>query len=244
MNRSPVVALGNQKSGTTAIAALLAEHAGITATLDLKRFTIDDMDRIHRGELSAADFVRLHRRDFSVDLVKEPGLTFLWPRFHDYFAAAPILFIIRDPRANIRSILNRVQRPGDRDDLPDFEALTLSWQRVVDNQWLGIHASHYIESMAHRWNLAVDIYEKFRDDMILVKYEDFGAAKAATIAALARRLGLQGRHDISGRVDIQFQGKGDRNVTPEVFFGASNLGRIERICGTRMERFGYAPLQT
>lgn len=237
----PVYALGNQKSGTTAIAALLAEHTGVTATLDLKRFTPQENDGLLHGTLSVQEFIRHHRRDFAADLVKEPALTFLWPAFRQALRQPRTLFIVRDPRSNIRSILNRVDRPGNADGVADFQAIPVAWQRVIDNRWLGIPHTHFIDSMAARWNLAVDIYERHRDEMLLVRYEDFTAAKAATIGRLADAMGFEHRRDISHRVDVPFQRVGDRKVTPEDFFGRANLERIERLCAGRMERFGYAP---
>ena len=48
-------------------------------------------------------------------------------------------------------------------------------------------------------------------------------------------------NDISDKVDRQYQRRGDRNVSWPDFFGPDNLARIERICGDRMQRFGYLP---
>jgi hypothetical protein len=77
--------------------------------------------------------------------------------------------------------------------------------------------------------------------MVLIKYEDFMKDKAATIMGLARALGRQPRHDISDKVDVQYQSRGDRDVKWVDFFGPNNLARLERICAVRMAAFGYVP---
>jgi len=77
--------------------------------------------------------------------------------------------------------------------------------------------------------------------MTLAKYEDFMSDKCRYIAELAKQLGVPKRNNIDSKVDIQYQPRGkDRHVSWEEFFGKQNLKRIERICGTRMEKFGYS----
>ncbi len=75
--------------------------------------------------------------------------------------------------------------------------------------------------------------------MILIRYEDFIKDKEKEIYHLADRLDLDLRHDISHKVNIQYQSKGRSDVTPVAFFGEKNLRRIETVCHVQMERFGY-----
>ncbi|HEX6434492.1 MAG TPA: hypothetical protein VFZ87_09615, partial [Gemmatimonadales bacterium] len=50
-NPDAVIGLGNQKSGTTAIAALLARHTNSTVTLDLPNIAGDVKVKMKAGEL-------------------------------------------------------------------------------------------------------------------------------------------------------------------------------------------------
>jgi len=93
--------------------------------------------------------------------------------------------------------------------------------------------------MAEDWNTAVDGYLARPDVFILIRYEDFVADKVGAIARLAAELGLPAAQDIDAWTDVQYQPRGDRDISWQEFFGPENLARIERICGDRMARFGY-----
>ncbi|NEP45581.1 MAG: hypothetical protein F6K35_42755, partial [Okeania sp. SIO2H7] len=114
INPQPILVLGNQKSGTSAIAALLAEMTDLSVTIDLrKEIPNPTYDKIIKGELTFSEFVQLNKLDFSRDIVKEPNLTLLDRELAEYFPNSDFVFVIRDPRDNIRSILNRLQLPGN-----------------------------------------------------------------------------------------------------------------------------------
>jgi len=240
VNKDAVFVLGNQKSGTTVIAALLSDFSGLSSTLDIRTWTVEEQDLLHEGRLSFGDFVQKHRFEFSSELIKEPALTFLYHEVRKYFTLPKTVFIIRDPRDNIRSILNRVNREGDKPALENFAEIPQTWQRIIDNRWMGLEYDHYIDSMSARWNRAADVYLENAAEMVLVRYKDFVGDKVGTIKQLARRLGLPCVNDISSQVDVQYQPRGNREVSGEEFFGQENLGRIERICGSRMKKFGYS----
>jgi hypothetical protein len=202
--------------------------------------------RLHSGDLSFPDFVRANKLDFSRDIVKEPSLTFLYEPLRSRFPDARFVMIVRDPRANIRSILNRLSLPGDMEDVraPDLDGVSPEWQKVLDSRWLGVEGATYIDQLAGRWCLAADAYLQHRGEMLLIRYEDFEADKPGTIAQLAKTLGLPARHDVGAQADRQFQPRGNRSVSWREFFGARNLDRIERICGEQMEMLGYSPRST
>jgi hypothetical protein len=235
----PLFVLGNQKSGTTAIAALLASAGGLTRTLDLAGFSVEEQDQLHDGSLGMRAFVRRHPYPFSSQLVKEPALTFLFDSLIEIFPCRRAVFIVRDPRDNIRSILDRTGLPGDLSTTPSLDDLPAGWRRIVDNRWLGLESEHYIESLAERWNLAMDIYHRHAGRLLLVRYEDFLADKRGCIEALAHRADLRVVHDVSEEVDLPYQPPGDASASWLDGFGRRNLERIERICGERMHRFGY-----
>ncbi len=242
INRRPILILGNQKSGTSAIAALLGEMSGLSVTIDLtKANRIANYDSLLRGELSFSEFVDMNRLDFSRQIVKEPNLTIFHKDLIEYFHESKMVFIIRDPRDNIRSILNRLMIPGNRRQL-DMEhqaEITPAWELVIDGRWFGLTGKNYIEMLAERWNFIADVYLQNKEKMILVRYEDFVRDKIGKIRQLAHSLGLDKMYDISGRVDIQFQPRGERDVKLQDFFGQDNLALIESTCGKRMKLFDY-----
>lgn len=243
LSLSPILVLGNQKTGTTAIAGLLAEHTGLTSTLDLPGMYEPTQTQLHDGSLSFDQFVARNRGDFARDIVKEPCLTFLYPQLRSRFPDSSIVFIIRDPRDNIRSILNRLSIPGDLTSLSEneFESLTPEWKLIVDGSWMGLSGENYIDLLADRWRRAATVYLKHRASVRLVRFEDFLEDKVGTIAILAADLGLDSVCDISDRVDVQYQPRGNRDVSWSEFFGDENLQRIEETCHPVMKEFGYSP---
>ncbi|MCP8617493.1 sulfotransferase family protein [Salirhabdus salicampi] len=245
VNPSPTFVLGNQKSGTSAIGALLAQLTDRSVAIDLPGICEPVQPKLHRGDLSFQKFVQKNAYDFSKDIIKEPSLTFLYDELRTHFPNAKVVFIIRDPRDNIRSILNRVGIPGHLHNITDrkwrrqLKKAPKDWERVIDSRWMGVKGENYIEWMAHRWNVAADIYTQNKDDMMFIRYEDFVKDKERAIRQLANELDLPHVHDISDKVDIQYQPAGNRNVKKHEFFGEHNLTRIHRICGDRMASFGY-----
>jgi hypothetical protein len=241
---APIIVLGNQKSGTTAIAALLSEATGLSVTLDFKKeFTDPEIYRIKTGDLTMAAFVKRNKLDFSHDIIKEPSLSVCYPELVSYFPDARFVMVIRDPRDNIRSILNRLKVPGTIDELSGKyrSEITRAWELIIDGGWLGLDGANYIEMLARRWNYIAESYMKNADQIILLKYETFLIDKVGEISRLADTFGLDVRFDIAHRVDYQFQPAGDHNVSWADFYGPVNLARIESICREQMRTFGYDP---
>ena len=232
----PLIVLGNQRSGTTAIAALLGRISGRPVMLDVER-----IHRVHAGELTLAEFVRRNRYSFSRPILKEPCLTFLVDELEALFPGACYAMVLRDPRDNIRSILNRLGLKGDAETLDPavFERIPRAWQFVVDGAWMGLKGDNHVAMLAQRWAAAAETYLTRAESMAPVRYEDFSQDKAGTIRALAHRLGLPLRRDITSWLDRPFQPPGEREASWEHFFGPRNLRRIETICAGGMEALGY-----
>ncbi|MBK6950235.1 MAG: sulfotransferase [Haliscomenobacter sp.] len=239
----PVFLLGNQKSGTTAIAKLLALAAGKTEETYLRGFSQHILEDLCHNRLPLKEAIRQRAKfEFSRELIKECNLTFFYDQLRDLYPDAPKVFIVRDPRDNIRSILNFVQVSGNLDqiepvDLPGM----LEWRRIVDNSWMGVKGEHYIDSLAGRWVKAVEAYRRFSSEFILVRYEDFKAAKTDTIHTLCDALGLPVKADITPYLEVPFQPPGVPPRSWVAFFGEGNLKRLEEICGEQMMEFGYFP---
>lgn len=246
VNLKPILVLGNQKSGTSAIAALLGEITGLSVTIDLiKEVYLPTYHRVLQGKLGFSEFVQMHKLDFSRDIVKEPNFTLLYQELVEYFPESKFVFVLRDPRDNIRSILNRLKIPGNLDTLtPKYKKeLSLAWQLILDNKGLELKGENYIEMLAERWNFTSDVYLQNQNQMLLIRYEEFLNDKQREIAKLAQNLGLEPVNDITKKMNLQFQPGGDRNVKWTKFFGDRNLTRIEQICSERMKLLNY-PLIT
>jgi len=192
-----------------------------------------------------APFIRKAKYYFSTDIVKDPSLTLLHKELSSIFPKSQYVFIIRDPRQNIRSILNRLRIPGNLNDLSETEWNNLenklqNWHIVVEGSLSGHKGNSYIENLALRWCKFFDIYDKNREKMILIRYEDFNQNKVSTVQDLAKKLNLQTTGMTKYIKDRQFQPKGNSNIDLLEFFGDKNLSKIEDICGEKMINIGYS----
>jgi hypothetical protein len=242
---SPVFILGNQKSGTSAVASLLGMMTGKSTAIDLRREYRNKgpqvYPRITSGELPFEELIRRNPFDFSREIVKEPNLTFFYEELVRRFPASRFAIVVRDPRDNLRSFLNAAGIEGDLSSLPPERLAETDpgFALLFDGRWCGIEADpHYMDQLGARWNACADAWLERREAMVLVRYEDFLADKLAVLRRLAGALELEPRHDVSAQLDVSFQPPGDPSVLWHDFFGA-NLERIERICADRMRELGY-----
>jgi hypothetical protein len=236
VEENAIIVLGNQKSGTSAIAHLFADFGGLSKTIDIPPLWPPSVFKsLMNGEMDFSKFVSENKYYFSTEVIKEPSLTFISEKVIKRFPNARYLFIVRDPRKNIRSWLNRMNISGRLDEVvfrPDVSSLDR-------NLWTNDKSLNYVGVLAHKWNMAVDNYLALRDRMVLIKYEDFLAGKYLAIVSLAKRFGVQEKGDISNKLDIQYQPAGEHSTSLNDFFGMKNLTLIKNICGSRMTELGY-----
>ncbi|MGB5951022.1 MAG: PIG-L family deacetylase, partial [Ornithinimicrobium sp.] len=93
---APIFVLGNQKSGTTAIAALLAECVGGTFVPDVlykHRLKLKDL---LAQQPSIEELARNHPKSFQATVVKDNDFTFLFPALEQAFPEARFVFVVRD----------------------------------------------------------------------------------------------------------------------------------------------------
>lgn len=244
----PVLVGGSPKSGTTAIAMLLGVATETAVASDpfhrLDQRGIDFRDRLFTGRLPIGRLIDDHPDVFAAGIIKDPNFAFFIGPLLECFPHSRFVFIARDPRSNIRSILNRLAIPGDAgQDRVDamLRELPEGWRRVLTGRTPDVAGSDFIERMAHRWNAAVDVYRSYVDRVRLVSYEEFNRDKENVIASLAADVGLELKRPLGAAADRQFQPRGDREVEWAEFFGERNLARIERICADRMRSLGYEP---
>ncbi|MCB0562209.1 MAG: sulfotransferase [Lewinellaceae bacterium] len=241
VEENPLIILGNQKSGTTAIAKLIALACGEDVQLDIEALWEPNCKLILEGELGLPEVIRKNKRFFSSPILKEPNFSLLYPHLERFYDDAAFLLIVRDPRDNIRSILNRLDIPGNKAKLSpkDFRSVNKHWRALFDASRYDQGRNQYIELLAARWNLCADLFLRHPEKVMVFRYEDFLANKADSIYRIARKLGLEPRTDISSKVNVQYQPVGNHNISWEDFFGEDNLNRIEDICSRRMKKLGY-----
>lgn len=237
-----IIVLGNQKSGTSVIAHLLADYCGLSKTVDIPALWYPTIQHVLRGNKSLRAIVRRNPEYFLTDLIKEPLLTFCYNELKSLFPCSAWVFVIRDPRDNIRSILDRIGVPGELGKLHNEKwKIPDSWQHIFDSRLWSSNKQHYIEILADRWNRTADTFLENSREMELVLYEHFKRSKEKSIATIAQNLDLPQKGDISDKVNVQYQPKGNQDISWKAFFGDENLNRINRICGERMKEFGYDP---
>ena len=236
---------GHQKSGTTAIAALFAELIGEPYHHDLfhSRGWLDNHE-VLTGSLSVDDLVARAPKAFMRGVTKDPDFTFAMPQILEAYPSSPAIFIVREPKAMIASILGRLAIPGDAagidgylDGLKPLER-TL-WQNILDCERQGLPPGNHIAALSHRWRIATEMFLQCRDRCTLFRYEDFRADKTGSLETLANSIGREIRNDVSHRVDKQFQPRSKRPDDFRGFFGKTNFEMISSICDNRAEEFGY-----
>ncbi|MEO0535705.1 MAG: sulfotransferase [Cyanobacteria bacterium P01_A01_bin.123] len=242
----PIIILGNPKAGTTVIASLLGKATNQAVTID-PFYRIDSSIKIREdmqiGSLSFKEVINQNKHHFSTAIIKDPYFIFMINSVIENFSESQFVFIARDPRDNIRSILNRLDIPGNLDQLDNDQLKSLpertAWRLLLEGELPKVDGDNYIEKLAYRWTTSIDLYETQKERIQLIRYEDFMADKVAFIRWLATQLCLEYSTDIEEYVDNQFQPIGNRNISWIDFFGAKNLDRINHICRSKMLSLGY-----
>jgi len=154
------------------------------------------------------------------------------------------VLILRDPRDNIRSLLDRLNLPGNLPANPlGLDKLPTGWKEIF---YPALHSSaevHYIDVLAERWNVAARLPGELEGRLCCtVRYEDFLRDKVLFIKDLAQALGYQGRGNIQDDIHKQYQPAGKhRSVKWANFYGVENLKKIEKRCGKFLAQYKYSP---
>ena len=247
INPKPLFILGNPKSGTTIIAHLLSKATQQSLTSDIKIRTKYAPLLLEFKLMDIQDLIQQHKYEFSKDIIKEPFLSFCTDDLVKIYPDSKFIWIVRNPFQNIRSILNRLNIPGDLKDLNfnDYIELdkTPDWKLNLQSKMFGYKSKNYIEALAYRWNEAFNIYLRNQEKIILVKYEDFLINKKQFIKDVIKTIELKIKKDISSEVNVQYQPKGDSNINLKEFFGKRNYETISKICKENMLKSGYTNIK-
>lgn len=241
-NPRPLFVFGNQKSGATAVAGLLAAGAGLRASLDLHGSRVPYFTQLLHGETSLDSFVEQNAYSFSAPIIKDANLTFIAGRVMERFKVERAVFVVRNPFDNIRSILDRLKVPGNLNSL-EVHALKANrtWRAILSGEDLNLPPGHYVATLARRWLKAANCYDRLRTQLVAVLYDEFRANKRDVIGEVAQSFGLSATNDITPLLDHPFQRPGRPTCDFEGFFGQENLTRIEDICGPMAAQFVYRP---
>ena len=225
---SPIIVMGNQKSGTTVIAALLAKAAGKSSMLDFFFREPLSIRNILDEKSTLKDFIKSNKSYFSKQIIKDPDLTFLYPEVRRLYPNSNILFILRDPIENVRSILNRVHLPGKLNMLSAAKSYELNnslpeWYDIIDGTRYGHHETNPVLSLLRRAILSHNICNRYRADVTIVRYEDFLINKKLFIENLCNLMGLNVVQNVGRYVDVQYQPKGVDSKNLVSFFGEKNI---------------------
>lgn len=240
-----IIVSGMPKSGTTAIAQLLAYSAGLTVSSD-PVYQIDvnigraPRNALYDGTLTMARFWKKYQHFFKGELVKDPNFPFFIDDLLSMFPMAKQVYIVRDPRDNLRSILDRLSLNGKVSEEDEaYQKISGSWRNVLDGRKPELPGNGILEKMAWRWRVSTENYIKNQDVITLIQYEVFRKNKKAEIENLAQQLGLKGKNNISNKVDVQYQPKGKEVTDWEAYFGKTALEKINHIVGPCLSGFGY-----
>ena len=241
---NPVLIIGNQKSGTSAIAALLGALTKEKTSIDLilSGFKPSLLTQWKKGNISTSRFIKYHISDFASKIIKEPHLSVFYKEISSYYNECQIVMVVRNPFDNIRSILDRLNIKGNMESLDhnEYKKVFHSWKLLFDNSWIGGEREQYIEVLAERWNIITTTFLENKDNIILIKYEDFINNKELTIDKLAKTLNIEAKSKISHLVNKQYQPRGkQKNMDIKEFFGEKNYNRIKDICKNNMNKLSY-----
>ena len=246
--RDMVIVAGMPKSGTTAIARLLASATGGNVCSDpfyqLDQKKIAFREDIFNNKVTLESLWKRHRDIFfSGSIIKDPNFPFFISEIKEFLPEVKLVSIVRDPRDNIRSVLDRLKLPGNPSSIDlDVVDIPPTWRNVLKGNNPDIPGENYAEVLAWRWRLSAEAFLQYRDICVEIRYEDFNKMKSESIAGLARKLGYEKLRNIDHLVNVQYQPRGNPDVRWDSFFGETVLGSIEEITCPAMREFGYDPV--
>ncbi|MBN8697653.1 MAG: sulfotransferase domain-containing protein [Bacteroidetes bacterium] len=237
-SETPVIIMGHQKTGTTAIAALLGKATEKEVSIDPfyrtpKKHIV--LPKLYENKLLLSDYIRSNAYLYRPQIIKDPEFVFFYKELKEIYTDSKFVFIIRNPFDNIKSILDRLKIPGDIDDFNETlfpEVMnTWDWMELLRGDLSNVKGNNIIETLALRWVFCANLYLNNKNDFILVKYEEFREDKIGIINNLIENINDEIKQDISSIMNKQFQPKGENSsISPQFFFSKKNYDIIAEIC--------------
>ena len=238
--------LGNQKSGTSAVAGLMAAATGKRTLIDFDIDRVSLIREVRSGARSLQSFFfRNGERLQGQEIIKEPHLTFALNHLLEVFPETSVVFVVRDPVENIRSIAERLRldREGLNQNVGRFlserrEHLSQGWQLVFDDVALNGKDSFeqtVLELLVQRWMLAVRAIRDCRSNVVTIRYEQFQNDKEAEIARVCREADMVPIHPLNEKAEHSFQPPGPKRFR----FDEKDVLAIRSDCRDEMEWIGY-----
>jgi len=227
--------VGPQKSGTTAIAALLARATNQKPTLDfsVRQYVYRDFWNAVDGELLFSDFVAKHACEFSGRIVKEPNLSLVVSEVRRSFPGSRMLAIVRHPLDTIRSVCNRLGCNPSA-SIQKCRYMTPVWKQILSRQ----SGSSVAVAYAEHWSECVQC---ICDDGIPAwSYERFLDDKMRFIQRMAEDLDLPcGSMGLAQRqMDVQYQPTGVPVADFSEYFG-DVYDLVRTVVSHQAGRLGY-----
>lgn len=238
VNPKLILITAHPRSGTTAVASLLAECCGLRAFTQTGRWTQADRE-IVTGSKTIEEVIARNRYAFSCDIMSAADAGGFLPAMAAALPGMRIVFLVRDPRDMICSVIERINNY----DISSVEIGDPGY-RYLQTDWLGISETDPIKKLALRWNKWLETAQSVAGAAYR-RYEDFLKNKPAFIAQLAQELGLAPRYDIHADMDRQMSKHG-KNLPVrgagrwKQMLPAEHARAIEGICREGMVQFGYA----
>lgn len=227
-----IFVLGHQKSGTSAIAGLLSEMAGLSLTNDIHRGNRDhDIYRqAHFHKKGQIALISKYAYELSREIVKEPELSFFYSTLKEFNPKAKFIYISRQPKYIIKSILSRL---GARESSNQIYAENFYKQINLAPLWKDItgfsSGVNIISHLAYRIEKLDKLFLENKDEIILLRYEDFVSEKSKVLKEALVDLGMNNKNEVDHLLDHPFQPKGT-NVLPSEYFSIEEVKLIESIC--------------
>ena len=119
----PILILGNQKSGTSVISGLLGEISSKKTAIDLfySGFKYSLFLKWKDKKISTKEFINKNKIEFAYEIIKEPHFSVFYQELKSQFPHSKFVMIIRNPFDNIRSILDRLDIDGNKENLEDSD---------------------------------------------------------------------------------------------------------------------------
>jgi hypothetical protein len=190
---APVIVLGHQRSGTSAIAHLVSKASNSPLVDDPPWTFTANVRQVYGDDVATARYLEEHRRDVEHGILKAPALTPLAPAIERWNLALRFLVVVRNPRDNIAAALEW-RRDRDANSTTDF------W----DMRWLGIEETDRLEMLAQRWVRHIEAAQHL-NHAVWVCYDDFCGDKAGVVRRLVDSLGFERCAPIDALVDQQFK---------------------------------------